>query len=263
MDTTLTTLKQTLTTVTDAVASAAPTLLATAIILVVGLLVARSAKSLMHWLLDRLQFEKLSEASGASNLLARAKVTHSASAIVCMVAYWIVLAFTALAAMSSLGYADAETFAAIGTMIPKVIGAVVVLAFGINVAAFLATLVQAVAVNAEVRQGRLVRNGVFFAMTTLVVVTALRMLGISGDIVTNAFYILFAGTCLGLALAFGLGGKGLAASIAEGRWKTEQALSAELSAASELGPSVFPSHAPSKPARAKTRKPRRKAATAA
>ena len=263
MDTTITTLKQTLTTVTDAVATAAPTLLATAIIVVVGLLVARSAKALMHWLLDRLQFERLAEVSGAANLLARARIDHSASAIVCTVVYWIVLAFTALAAMSSLGYADAATFAAIGAMVPKVIGAVVILAFGLNVAAFLATLVQAVAVNAEVRQGRLVRNGVFYAMTTLVAITALRTLGISADIVTNAFYILFAGTSLALAIAFGTGGKSLAASIAEGRWKSEQALSQDLSEASELGTAVFPSHSSGKPARAKARRPRRKAASAA
>lgn len=263
MDTTLMTLKQTLTTVTDAVASAAPTLFATAIIVVAGLLVARSARALVHWLLERLQFDRLADATGAANLLARARVGQSASAVVCTMVYWLALAFTALAAMSSLGYADATTFAEIGAMVPKVIAAVAILAFGINVASFLATLVQTVAVNAEIRQGRLVRNGVFYAMTALVVITTLRTVGIPAEIVTNGFYILFAGTSLAMALAFGTGAKSLAANIAEGTWKSEQALSHELSVASDLGVAVFPSNGKAKPARAKTRQSRRKVATAA
>jgi hypothetical protein len=153
------------------------------------------------------------------------------------------LAFTALAALDSLGFADASTFAAIGAVIPKAVAAVAILAFGLNIAAFLAKLMQTVAVNAELRQARLAHNVVFYAIAILVVISALGHVGVPQEIVTNALYIAL-GTCgLGLALAFGLGNRELAARIARATWEAETEQAQKLSAASELGNGLFPSQA--------------------
>ena len=56
----------------------------------------------------------------------------------------------------------------------------------------------------------------------------------------NAFYIFFAGTCLAMGLAFGLGSRELAGNIAASTWKTEQKEAKVLSQASELGDQIWP-----------------------
>lgn len=253
MDTTISILKQTYEVMAGAVTAAAPKLLATAIVVVLGLLAARAAKALLHRLLDAVQFEDVASKIGLSGMLERADVKQSAGGIVCTFVYWMFLAFTGLAALGTLGFADAGTFGAIGAMIPNVVIAVAILVLGLNVASFLSKLIQTTAVNAEVRQARMVRNVAYYGMGTLVVILALGQLGISAEILTTGFYIFFAGSCLAMALAFGLGGRDLAAGIAKDTWNSEKQQSQTLSAASDLGNHMFPAHAANK-------RPRRKAA---
>jgi len=251
METTISILKQTYEVMAGAVSSAAPKLLATAIVVVLGLIVARAAKALLHRLLDAVQFEDVAAKIGLSNALERAEVTLSASGIVCTFVYWTFLAFTGLAALGTLGFADSGTFVAIGSMIPNVVVAVAILVLGLNVATFLSKLIQTTAVNAEVRQARLVRNVAYYGMGTLVVILAVGQLGVPTEILTTGFYIFFAGSCLAMALAFGLGSRDLAAGIAKDTWRTEKEQSRTLSEASDLGDTMFPTHASHKRSRRK------------
>lgn len=240
METLLRILKETYSSMADGVASASPKILAASVIVVVGLLVARVAKALVHQLLVLIRFERVAGRLGVANVLSRADVRQSFSDLVCTTVYWAFLLFTGLAALSALGFANAATFSDVGAMIPKIVVAVAILILGINVSAFLAKLIQTAAVNAEVRQARFVRNAAYYGMCTLVAILALTQIGISAEILTMAFYILFAATCLGMALAFGLGSRELAGSLASETLKSEQAQSRMLSEASELGNEVFP-----------------------
>lgn len=251
MNTTISILKETFESMVGALTSAAPKVLATAVVVVLGLLVARTAKALFHRLLGAVQFDDFAKKIGLSDVLVRADVSQSASAIVCTLVYWTFLVFTGLAALGALGFGNAGTFAAIGEMIPNVVIAVAILVLGLNVAAFLSKLIQTTAVNAEVRQARLVRNAAYYGMGTLVVILALRQLGISAEILSTGFYIFFAGSCLAMALAFGLGSRDLAGGIAKNTLKTEQNQSRTLSEASVLGNNVFPTQAPRKRRRGK------------
>jgi hypothetical protein len=240
METLLRILKETYSSMADGVASASPKILAASIIVVVGLLVARVAKALVHQLLTLARFERFAGRIGVGNVLSRADVQRSASDVICTFVYWSFLLFTGLAALSALGFANAATFTDVGAMIPKVVVAVAILILGVNVSAFLAKLIQTAAVNAEVRQARLVRNAAHYGMCTLVAIVALTQLGISAEILTMAFYIFFGATCLGMALAFGLGSRELAGNVVSETWKSEQAQARMLSEASELGNDVFP-----------------------
>jgi hypothetical protein len=240
METLLRILKETYSSMADGVVAASPKILAASIIVIAGLLVARVAKALVHQLLRLVQFERAAARLGAANVLNRADVQQSASALICTFVYWSFLLFTGLAALSALGFANAATFSDVGAMIPKVVVAVAILILGINVSAFLSKLIQTAAVNAEVRQARFVRNAAYYGMCTLVAILALTQIGISAEILTMAFYIFFGATCLGMALAFGLGSRELAGSLASDTWKSEQAQTRMLAEASELGNDVFP-----------------------
>ena len=83
METTISILKQTYEVMAGAVTSAAPKLLATAIVVVLGLIAARAAKAIVHKLLEAVQFEDVAAKIGLSNVLGRADVSQSAGGIVC------------------------------------------------------------------------------------------------------------------------------------------------------------------------------------
>jgi hypothetical protein len=234
-------LKETSASMAETLAVAMPKILAATIVLVVGLLVARTAKAIIHRGLRLVGFEDFAERVGFANVLKRADVQQSSSDILCTLVYWTFLVFTALVALGALGFANTSTFAAVGEMIPKVVIAVAILILGLNVSAFLAKLIQTAAVNAEVRQARLVRNAAYYGMGTLVAILSLKQLGISNEILGMAFYIFFGGTCLALAIAFGLGSRDLARNVVNATWKTEHEQSRTLSEASELGNQILPS----------------------
>lgn len=228
----------------------APRLSATLLVVVAGLLITRAAKAAVLAIMEALKVEDIANKVGASAALKRADVGMSMSAIVATVVYWICLVFTTMVALSTMGIADANMFKSLSAIVPNVIVASTMLVLGLNLSAFLSKLIQTAAVNAEVRQARMVRNVAHYGMGTLVLVMALRQLGLPDALLSQGFMILFASASAALALAFGFGARDLASSIATASWKHEREQSNALAEASNLGRDVIPGVAhTSQPAR--------------
>jgi hypothetical protein len=241
MDNFIQILKSTYESVSSAVVWAAPKIAAVAVVLVVGLLVARVARAVVHRVLKLVRFESLATRVGMTNVLKRAEVNASASDIVGTLVYWTLLLFTALLSLSVLGFATSATFTVVGAMIPNVVIACAILILGLNVASFIAKLIQTAVVNAEIRQGRLIRNTAHYGMGALVVILAAQQLGISTAILTTSFFIFFGATCLAMALAIGLGSREWAGRLAESTWKNEKEQTRAMAEASMLGTQILPS----------------------
>ena len=241
METLLQMLKSAYASTSSMVVSGAPKIAAAAAVIVVGLLLARIARAALHHVLSFVRFERLANRVGVSDVLRRAEVKSTATEILGTVVYWTFLIFTAMLALGVLGFATSESFAAVGAMIPNVVIATAILILGLNVSSFLSKLIQTAVVNAEIRQARFIRNAAHYGMGTLVAILAAKQLGISDDILSTSFFIFFGGTCLAMALAFGLGSREWAGRIAEDTWKQEQQQARVLTEASMLGPQVFPS----------------------
>src|SRR5262245_25358566 len=118
METMWSILKETWASLSDTLVTAGPRIVAAIVILVVGLLVARTAKALLHHALRIVRFESLTERLGVSSALQRADVQMSSSEILCTLVYWTFLAFAALFALATLEIANAATFTAVGEMVP-------------------------------------------------------------------------------------------------------------------------------------------------
>jgi hypothetical protein len=234
------TLKQTYESMSSFFAHTGPKLLAAIIVMAIGVLMARAAKAGIHRVLGWVKFENVSQKLGISNVLRRAEVQQSASEVLCTMVYWTLLIFTMLTALGTLGIRGTTAMTAIVDTIPQVVLAGAILVLGLNVSSFVAKLVQTAAVNSEIRQARLLRNAVHYGLCTLVVLLALRQFDISAQLLGSAFLIFFGGTCLAMALAFGLGSRELAGRIAQSTWDNEKVQSKTLSDNSELGSGVFP-----------------------
>jgi len=102
--------------------------------------------------------------------------------------------------------------------VPRVLVALLVLAFGAYFARFIGNAITAYCRNVHLQDAELLGRLAQYAIVTFVVLIALDQVNIGGDIVRQSFLIILAGVVLALALAFGLGGKEWAAELLERWW---------------------------------------------
>ncbi len=89
----------------------------------------------------------------------------------------------------------------------------IVLAFGSLGAKFVRGIVEAYLNNIGVKEASNLGLLVHGALLAFVAILALEQLQIDAGLLRSAFQLAFGGLCLGLALAFGLGGRAWAESI--------------------------------------------------
>jgi flagellar biosynthesis protein FliQ len=102
--------------------------------------------------------------------------------------------------------------------VPKVMVALLILAFGSYFAKFVGNAVTAYGRNVHLQDADILGRLAQYAILAFVVLIALDQVNVGGDIVRQTFLIVLAGVVLALALAFGIGGKDWAAEMLERWW---------------------------------------------
>ena len=97
--------------------------------------------------------------------------------------------------------------------VPKVIVALLILAFGAYFARFIGNTVITYCRNVGIQDADFLGRVAQYAIMTFVALIALDQVNVGGEIVRQSFLIILAGVVFALALAFGLGGQ---------QWATEQ-----------------------------------------
>jgi hypothetical protein len=99
--------------------------------------------------------------------------------------------------------------------------AVLIVVVGWIIANFIGQGILIAAVNAGLPEARLLARAAHWAVLLFAIATALTHLGIGKEMVLVAFGITFGGLVLALALAFGLGGRAIAAELLSRRLRRE------------------------------------------
>src|SRR5436190_1635295 len=107
--------------------------------------------------------------------------------------------------------------------LPPLFAALLILIAGWLLANFLSRTILIAAVNARLPEARLLARAAHWAVVLFTVATALTHLGIGKEMVLVAFGITFGGLVLALALAFGLGGRRIAADLLARRLRRDAA----------------------------------------
>lgn len=189
-----------------------PLLIGAVIIFVVGWFAAKISKRVISKVLSKLQLDKTSEKTGLKEFLQKGNVTQQPSEIVGLLTYWFIMLLTLVASLDTLGLPIAsDILNEIFLYIPNVVAAVLVLILGIFLGNLLSSVVQTTVANAGFSNpesmGKISLYAVIFFSGTI----ALSQLGVGSEIVTAAFILAFGGFSLACGLAFGLGGKDVAA----------------------------------------------------
>jgi hypothetical protein len=196
-----------------------PRLALALVVVLVGWLVAKTLRFAVVKALRAVNFHVLAERSGIDVFLEQGGIRTDTVAILGALAYWVVILAALVVAANGLGLTYVtDLLTRLLMFLPRVIVAVVVSAFGVYFARFVGDATAVYFRNIEVQDASLLGRLAQYAIVAFVVLIALDVLNIGGDIVRQTFLILLAGVVLALALAFGLGGQAWAAALLERWW---------------------------------------------
>lgn len=200
-----------------------PRLLVMLIIVCAGWLVAYLVKAMLRSALRLLKFDRLSEDAGAAQLLNKAALPSSTELLSRLV-FWVVLLGFILLGINALGVIALEDdIARFFLFLPRLFVAVLILFFGMFASSFFSRATLLAAVNANLRSARMLSYSARVVIVVLAVSMAFEELGIAENTILAAFSIVFGALMLGLAIAFGMGGRDLARQFLERRFAEERA----------------------------------------
>jgi hypothetical protein len=199
-----------------------PRLVAATIIFAGGLVVALFVRRAIQRLLVWLRFDRLALRTGASELLRMAEMP-AAEVLVAKIVFWIVWIGFIVSAIDTLQFTPFQgVVQEFFRFVPRFLVALLVLSLGFLVGNFLWRATLLASVNAGLPGARLLSGALRVLVIAIGVVMAFEQLGLATTVVLTAFAITFGALMLGLAIAFGLGGRDAAKQLLEQQFRTKK-----------------------------------------
>jgi Conserved TM helix len=198
-----------------------PRFIAATIIFGVGFVVSILVRRGVHRLLAWLRFDRLALRIGASEML-RVADMPSAELLVAKVVFWIVWIGFIVSAVDTLQFGPFQGLVdEFFRIVPRFIAALLMLALGFLFGNFVWRATLLASVNAGLPGARLLSGALRLMVVAIAAVMALDQLGLGTTIVLTAFTITFGALMLGLAIAFGLGGRDAARQLLEQHFRAQ------------------------------------------
>ena len=198
-----------------------PNLLGFLIILIIGYLIARAIKALVTKALEKVGADRALHQSDAGAYVERVSPGASPSRLIGMVAFWFVFLFAISIAIAALRIPALTTFLTqVQGYLPNVIAAVLIFVVAAALAGAVGGLAQRL--MGDTPTGRIVRAvapALILAIGTFMILDQLQ---IASAIVTITYAALMGMLALAGALAFGLGGRDVAARMLEDAYRSGQ-----------------------------------------
>ena len=196
-----------------------PRLALAVVIIVVGWLLAKAARFAVVKALRAINFNVLSERAGLDEFLRQGGIRSDTTDIFGVLVYWLIVLAAFVLAFNTLGLNYiTDLLRQVVMFVPRLMVALVILAFGAYFARFIAGAVMAYCRNIGLQDSDVLGRLAQYAILAFVVLIALEQMQIGGDIVRYSFLIVLAGIVLAFSLAFGLGAQAWAADLIERWW---------------------------------------------
>ncbi len=195
---------------TDGIFGFLPNLLGFLVILLVGYIVARVVAGVVRKLLEKVHIDRKLHESSARKYVDTVLPGASPASGIATVVFWLVFIFFLTSAIGALGIPAATGFMnTVLAYLPNVIVAILIFV----IAALLSGAIAGVVVRfmGDTPTGKVVATVAPAVIMVIAFFMILEQLQIAPEIVRIAFTAIMFALALGLALAFGLGGRELAA----------------------------------------------------
>src|SRR5258708_7184261 len=189
------------------------------IVLIAGWLIAKMIRFAISRGLRKVNFHIITERAGIDGFLRDGGIRMDGTDIVAMLVYWIVILVALVVGFNLLGLTYVtDLLSRVLLFVPKVLVALLILAFGAYFARFVGNAVSAYLRNVHLQDAELLGNLARYAILAFLVLIALNQGNCGGDIGGQPSLTRRAGVVFARALAFGLGGREWAAEFLEGWW---------------------------------------------
>jgi len=196
-----------------------PRLAVALLVLIAGYFIAKAVKYAIVRGLRAVNFNVLTERAGIDGFLRAGGLRSDGTEILALLFYWVVILITLVIGFNSLGLDYiTDLLSRVLLFVPKVMVALLILAFGAYFAGFIGHAVTAYCKKVHLQDSELLGRICQYAILVFVILIALDQVNVGGEIVRQTFLIVLAGVVFALALAFGLGGKDWASEMLERWW---------------------------------------------
>ncbi|MGH9853958.1 MAG: mechanosensitive ion channel family protein [Blastocatellia bacterium] len=193
-----------------------PALLGALIVLIAGWLIAGFLARLIERGLGAVGLERAVERSGISRFIEQSGARWTVSGVIATLIKWSIFLIFIQAAASLFGMAQITAIInSVILFIPKLIVALAMVVVGSLIAKFLAGLVRGSLSEMEVGASGLFARLTQYAVIGFAIVAAFNQIGIAQTVVNTLLIGLIGSLALALGLAFGLGGREVAARITQ------------------------------------------------
>ena len=193
-----------------------PRLFGGIIVFIIGWILAAIVERVIRDFLKLLKFDQIFEKGGWIEALERAEIKTKPSEFVGGIAKWIVLIVFLIASVKILflGYGLEFRFLdEIVSWLPNLVIAVIIFVVASIIAEILSKIIHGSLEKARLPYGKAVAQGVKGAIYILAFLMILRQIGVTPTIIDALVFGFVATLALAFGLAFGLGGKDIAAEI--------------------------------------------------
>lgn len=195
-----------------------PDMLGAFVIFVVGILLAWALKTVCVRLFRTINIDKCFDNAYTADLLLKGGIRDKPSVLLGRLVLWFVVICFSILSLYSLNVPAVEhLLQKLLYYLPNVFAGLIIILLGYVAGNFFARATLIGAVNAGWRSSGLVAKAVKASIILFALTMALEQVGIGSGTTAIAFAILFGGIVLAFAIAFGLGGRGIARRYLEER----------------------------------------------
>ncbi len=198
-----------------------PNLVAFLVILIIGYIVAKVVKAVVTKVLQKAGLDKHLHESDANQYVERVMPGASPSSGIGQVVFYIVFAFFLFSAIGALKIPALTTFMnQVLAYLPNIIAAIIIFVVAAAIAGAAAAAI--VKVMGDTPTGKIAATVLPAIVMVIALFMILEQLNIAPEIVRIAFAATMGALALGLALAFGLGGRPVAQKMLEDAYDAGQ-----------------------------------------
>jgi hypothetical protein len=191
------------------------------LILLIGYLVAKALQKVVSLALERVGTDRALASGAAGSYVERVTPDASPSKLIGRVAFWFVMLGALSIAITSLGINALNDFLAdVFGYLPNVVAAILIFVVAGALAGWLGKTVSRLLGDSPT--GKLAATALPVLVMAIAVFMILNQLQIATDIVTITYAALMGAVALGMALAFGLGGREVASRMLEDAYRRGQ-----------------------------------------
>jgi hypothetical protein len=214
-----------------------PSLIGALIMLVVGWFISGFLARLIARGLNAIGLERAVERSGIGRFIEQTNTRWTMSEIIAALIKWSIFLIFIQAAASLFGFPQITGIInSVILFIPKLIVALAIIVIGSLLAKFLAGLVRGSLAEMGVGNANLLSRLAKYAVIAFSIIAAFNQIGIAQTVVNTLLFGLIGSIALALGLAFGLGGREVAAQITRSWYDRGQVLADKIKQRSEEFP---------------------------